>query len=65
MGTPQRIEDLALEAEDLVNFDEKGNVVVKKNTDASSKLVARRAIEAHSERKRLDKDIDEYYWGEV
>ncbi len=54
-----------VEFEDLVNFDSDGNVVVKKHCDASNKLVARRAIEAHLERKQLDNVMDEYYWGDT
>ncbi len=40
----------------LVNFDTEGNVVVNKTSDASSKLIARRAIEAHLERKSMHLD---------
>ncbi len=47
--------------EELVNFDTDGNIVVKKTTDASSKLVARRAIEAHLERKDMQLDNDKYW----
>ncbi len=68
MGTTaQVIQDttveMPLETEDLVNFDENGNVVVKKHSEASNKLIARRAIEAHLERKRLE--IDEYDWDDL
>ena len=52
-----------LEKQDLVNFDGDGNVVVKKHSEASAKLIARRAIEAHLERKNLE--IDEYDWEDV
>ena len=55
--------EIPLESEDLVNFDENGNVVVKKHSEASTKLIARRAIEAHLERKSLE--IDEYYWDDL
>ncbi|MEY8204321.1 MAG: hypothetical protein RPR40_04525 [Bermanella sp.] len=41
---------------ELVNFDTDGNVVVDKTSKASAKLVARRAIEAHLERKSLHLD---------
>jgi hypothetical protein len=41
---------------ELVNFDTQGNVVVDKSSDASAKLVARRAIEAHLERKSMHLD---------
>ena len=40
----------------LVNFDTEGNVVVDKTSDASAKLIARRAIEAHLERKSMHLD---------
>ncbi|OUR64133.1 hypothetical protein A9Q73_09015 [Bermanella sp. 47_1433_sub80_T6] len=40
----------------LVNFDTEGNVVVNKTSDASAKLIARRAIEAHLERKSMHLD---------
>ncbi len=46
---------------ELVNFDTEGNIVVSKSTDASSKLVARRAIEAHLERKNMQLDNDKYW----
>ena len=48
--------------EQVVSFDKEGNVVVNKESSASSKLMARRAIEAHLERKRLEKDLDQYYF---
>lgn len=57
------IDQAPLEKEDLVNFDGNGNVVVKKHSEASAKLIARRAIEAHLERKSLE--IDEYDWDDV
>ncbi len=44
---------------ELVNFDTQGNVVVCKDAEASSKLVARRAIEAHLERKNMQ--LDDYW----
>lgn len=46
-------------SEELVNFDTKGNIVVCKNSEASAKLVARRAIEAHLERKKMQ--LDDYW----
>lgn len=46
-------------SDELVNFDTKGNVVVCKNSEASAKLVARRAIEAHLERKNMQ--LDDYW----
>jgi len=46
-------------SEELVNFDSQGNLVVCKETEASAKLVARRAIEAHLERKRMQ--LDDYW----
>ncbi len=48
--------------EQVVSFDKEGNVVVNKESSASNKLMARRAIEAHLERKTLEKDLDEYYF---
>lgn len=48
--------------EQVVSFDKEGNVIVNKNSSASNKLMARRAIEAHLERKSLEKDLDEYYF---
>jgi len=52
----------AMDVEQVVSFDKQGNVVVNKESSASNKLMARRAIEAHLERKRLEKDLDEYYF---
>ena len=46
--------------EEVVSFDQKGNVVVNKDSGISKKLVARRAVEAHLERKRLERDLDQY-----
>jgi len=46
---------------EVVSFDTDGNVVVNKESQMSPKLVARRAIEAHLERKQLEKDLDKYY----
>ena len=57
MEAAEIIKDLA--SEELVNFDKKGNIVVCKETEASAKLVARRAIEAHLERKNLQ--LDDYW----
>lgn len=48
--------------EQIVSFDKEGNVVVNKKSSASNKLMARRAIEAHLERKSLEKDLEEYYF---
>jgi hypothetical protein len=48
--------------EQVVSFDKEGNVVVNKKSSASNKLMARRAIEAHLERKTLEKDLEEYYF---
>lgn len=50
---------------ELVNIDTHGNVIVNKSSDANSKLVARRAIEAFLERKNLEQAINEYYWDEA
>lgn len=47
---------------ELVNFDTDGNVIVNKHDEKSAKLVARRAIEAHLERKKLQLDD---YWDEL
>ena len=49
-------------SEETVSFDKNGNVVVNKEAHVSKKLVARRAIEAHLERKRLEKDLEAYYF---
>ncbi len=57
MEAAEVIKDQA--SEELVNFDTKGNVVVSKKSEASAKLVARRAIEAHLERKRMQ--LDDYW----
>lgn len=51
--------------EEVVSFDGKGNVVVNKESQMSKKLMARRAIEAHLERKRLERDLENYYFEEV
>tara|TARA_B100001109_G_scaffold104011_1_gene84862 strand:+ start:18471 stop:18899 length:429 start_codon:yes stop_codon:yes gene_type:complete len=51
--------------EEVVSFDQQGNVVVNKESQMSKKLMARRAIEAHLERKRLEKDLDDYYFDEM
>ncbi len=51
--------------EEVVSFDQEGNVIVNKDSPMSKKLMARRAIEAHLERKRLEKDLESYYFGEV
>jgi|TARA_B100001059_G_C17429652_1_gene377370 predicted RND superfamily exporter protein len=45
---------------EAVSFDQNGNVVVNKETSMSKKLVARRAIEAHLEKKRLEQDLEAY-----
>jgi len=49
-------------SEELVNFDTQGNIVVCKETEANAKLVARRAIEAHLERKKMQLDD---YWDDM
>lgn len=46
--------------EEAVSFDQEGNVVVNKDTSISKKLMARRAIEAHLERKQLERDLELY-----
>jgi hypothetical protein len=48
--------------EQVVSFDKEGNVVVNKKSSASNKLMARRAIEAHLERKNLEKDLNEFHF---
>lgn len=57
MEAAEIIKDQA--SEELVNFDKKGNIVVCKKTESSAKLVARRAIEAHLERKNMQ--LDDYW----
>jgi hypothetical protein len=47
---------------ELVNFDKKGNIIINKRDDKSAKLVARRAIEAHLERKKMQLDD---YWDDL
>lgn len=46
--------------EEVVSFDQKGNLVVNKASCMSKKLMARRAIEAHQERKRMESDLEDY-----
>lgn len=48
--------------EEVISFDQQGNVVVNKDSCMSKKLMARRAIEAHLERKRLEQNIEDYYF---
>ncbi len=48
--------------EEIVSIDQNGNVVVNKESSASKKLMARRAIEAHLESKQLERDLEEYYF---
>ena len=50
---------------EAVSFDQNGNVVVNKETSMSKKLVARRAIEAHLEKKRLEQDLEAYSFESV
>ena len=45
--------------QELVNFDTKGNIIISKDSEASAKLIARRAIEAHLERKNMQ--LDDYW----
>lgn len=47
--------------EPSVSFDEEGNIIINKNTDISKKLMARRAIEAYEEKKRLEKELEDYF----
>lgn len=51
--------------EEVVSFDQEGKVIVNKDSQMSKKLMARRAIEAHLERKRLERDLDQYYFDEL
>lgn len=48
--------------EEIVSIDQNGNVVVNKESSASKKLMARRAIEAHLESKQLERHLEEYYF---
>lgn len=48
--------------EETVSIDQNGNVVVNKDSSASKKLLARRAIEAHLESKQLERNLEEYYF---
>lgn len=48
--------------EEVVSIDQNGNVVVNKETSASKKLLARRAIEAHLESKQLEQSLEDYYF---
>lgn len=48
--------------DETVSFDQEGNVVINKETSMSKKLMARRAIEAHLERKHIDKKFEDYYF---
>lgn len=50
--------------EEVVRFDDQGKVVVKKGAAAPNKLIARRAIEAHLERKQFEKEVVDY-WKEL
>lgn len=61
METAEAI-DAGTQSDELVNFDSEGNLVVSKHSEASAKLVARRAIEAHLERKKLHLDD---YWDDL
>ncbi len=45
--------------QELVNFDTQGNIIICKDSEASAKLIARRAIEAHLERKNMQ--LDDYW----
>ena len=49
--------DEDLTYEETVSFDQQGNIIVNKESHASKKLVARRAIEALEE-KRAMKEFD-------
>ncbi len=51
--------------EEVVSFDQEGKVVVNKDSQMSKKLMARRAIEAHLERKRLERDLEDFFAEEI
>lgn len=44
--------------EEIVSFDKNGNLTINKEAQSSKKLLARRAIEAHLEKKRFEEDLD-------
>lgn len=46
--------------EETVSFDQQGNIIVNKDCHASKKLVARRAIEAIQERRRIERAMETY-----
>lgn len=51
--------------EEIVSFDKNGNININKESQSSKKLLARRAIEAHLEKKQLEQDFDSYLFDEV
>ncbi len=51
--------------EEVVSFDGQGNVVINRESQQSPKLIARRVIEAHRERRRLERELDEYDFGDI
>lgn len=51
--------------EEIVSFDKNGNLTINKETQSSKKLLARRAIEAHLEKKRFEEDLDYYLLDDV
>lgn len=44
--------------EEIVSFDKNGNLNINKESQSSKKLLARRAIEAHLEKKRFEEAFD-------
>ena len=46
--------------EETVSFDQQGNIVVNKDSHASKKLVARRAIEAIQERRSIERAMKDF-----
>ncbi len=51
--------------EEIVSFDQDGKMTVNKDAQSSKKLVARRVIEAHLEKKRLEQDFDDYFFSDA
>ncbi len=51
--------------EEVVRFDHQGNMVINRNHQQPRKLVARRVIEAHRERRCLERELDEYDFGGI
>jgi hypothetical protein len=62
MAAAELIDNSVTGQDQLVNFDTEGNIIVGKHKEGDTKLVARRAIEAHLERKRMQLDD---YWDDL